>query len=222
MPFYNDAGTVKRMICEAYYYGNKLTNDLEVIAINDGSSDHTLRELKQMQKQFTGLKVIFHKRNRGYGGALRSGILNTTKKWVFYTDGDAQYHLDELEKLWVLRKEYDVVNGFKLDRSDNIVRKVAGSLYAKLIRRVFRTPLIDVDCDFRLINGDILRSLDLTCNSGAITVELVKKLYQKTDRFKEIGVHHYPREYGTSTFFTAGNIWRTIYDEFHLLKEFRK
>ncbi|SKB76757.1 glycosyltransferase family 2 protein [Daejeonella lutea] len=221
MPFFNDAGTVKRMISDAFYYGKKVTDDLEVIAVNDGSTDHTLKELKRIRKEYPSLKIIFHKRNRGYGGALRSGMAHSTKKWVFYTDGDAQYHLDELEKLWNLRAGADLVNGFKLNRSDSVIRKIVGSLYSKAIKRTFGTPLTDVDCDFRLINGDILRSLDLSCNSGAITVELVKKMYQKTDRFKEVGVNHYSREYGKSTFFTAGNIWRTIYDEFYLLKEFK-
>ncbi len=222
MPFYNDAGTVKRMISDAYFYGGKLTSDLEVIAVNDGSSDHTLKELKQIRKQFPHLKIVFHKRNRGYGGALRSGIASTTKKWVFYTDGDAQYHFDELEKLWLLRVGCDVVNGYKLHRSDNIVRQVIGSLYSRTIKRIFKTPIKDVDCDFRLINGEILRSLDLKCSSGAITVELVKKLYSKTNKFREIGVNHYAREYGRSTFFTPMNIFRTVKEEVSLLKEFRK
>ncbi|WP_276348693.1 glycosyltransferase family 2 protein [Daejeonella sp. JGW-45] len=222
MPFYNDAGTVKKMISEAYYYGGKLTNDLEVVAVNDGSTDHTLKELKQMRKQFPALKIVFHKKNRGYGGALRSGISNTTKKWVFYTDGDAQYHFDELEKLWLMRNDCDVVNGYKLHRSDNLVRKVVGSLYSRVVKSIFKTPITDVDCDFRLINGSVLRSLDLKCSSGAITVELVKKLYSKTKKFKEIGVNHYSREYGRSTFFTPVNIFSTVKEEISLLKEFRR
>jgi len=222
MPFYNDAGTVKRMISEAYFYGSQLTDDLEVIAVNDGSTDHTLKELKQMRKQFPSLRIVFHKRNRGYGGALRSGIAHTTKKWVFYTDGDAQYHFDELEKLWLMRKGCDVVNGYKLHRSDNLMRKVVGSVYSRIIKKIFKTPITDVDCDFRLINGEILRSLDLKCSSGAITVELVKKLFQKTENFTEVGVSHYSREYGRSTFFTPINIFRTVKEELSLLKEFRK
>lgn len=222
LPFYNDAGTVKKMITEAYLYGNKLTNDLEVIAINDGSKDLTLKELRRMRKKFPSLRIIYHKKNRGYGGALISGIYNSTKNWVFYTDGDAQYQFDDLEKLWLLRKNCDVVNGYKLSRSDNMMRKVIGSFYAGLIKIIFKTPVKDVDCDYRLIRGDILRSLDLKCNSGAITVELVKKLHQKTKRFREIGVHHYPRRYGHSAFFTPVNILRTILDEIVLLKELRE
>lgn len=221
MPFYNDAGTVKRMISEAYFYGNKLSDDLEVIAVNDGSQDDTLKELKKMRREFPSLKIIFHKKNRGYGGAIKSGIKSTTKHWVFYTDGDAQYHLDELEKLWNLRNNYDVVNGYKLYRSDNIIRKAIGFIYSSTIKYVFKTPIKDVDCDFRLMKGSIIRSLQLNCDSGAITVELIKKIFMKTNRFCEIGVKHYPREYGKSTFFTSVNIFLTFKEEFKLLKEFK-
>jgi len=222
LPFYNDAGTVERMITEAYFYGSKLTGDLEVIAVNDGSYDHTLKELKRMRKKFPALKIIYHKKNMGYGGALISGIYNTTKYWVFYTDGDAQYHFDDLEKLWLVRKACDMVYGYKLYRSDSMIRKVIGSFYGRLIKIIFKTPVMDVDCDYRLIRGDILRSLKLKCTSGAITVELVKKLHLKTKSFREVGVDHYPRVYGYSTFFTTTNILRTIWDDFRLLKELRK
>lgn len=222
MPFYNDAGTVRRMITEAYHYGSKLTADLEVIAVNDGSQDNTLKELRKMCREYPSLKIVFHKKNRGYGGALQSGINKTTKYWVFYTDGDAQYHFDELEKLWLLRKGCDVVNGYKLYRSDNMIRRMIGSMYASAVRKIFKIPIKDVDCDFRLIKGDILRSLKLNCTSGAITVELVKKLFMKTTKFTEVGVNHYPREYGHSTFFTPVNILRTIGEELRLLREFRK
>lgn len=221
-PFYNDAGTVEKMISEAYSYGLKLTKDLEVIGINDGSSDNTLQELERMKKQFPELKIINHEKNRGYGGALISGITNSTKDWVFYTDGDAQYHVDEIEKIWKLREGNDVVNGYKLHRSDNFLRKWVGLSYRRFMKFVFNIPILDIDCDYRLMKGGLVRSLDLKCTSGAITVELIKKLSLKTKKFIEVGVNHYERVYGNSMFFTPKNILDTFKDEFKLLRELRK
>lgn len=71
-----------------------------MIAVDNGSSDHTLDELYRMKTICFNLKIINHKKNKGYGGALISAINHTTKDWVFYTDGDAQYRLDELPNLW--------------------------------------------------------------------------------------------------------------------------
>lgn len=221
MPFYNDAGTVELMIDAAYQYGSQLTNDLEVIAVNDGSADHTLLELEKARQKHPTLKIVNHTANRGYGGALISGINHTTKAWVFYTDGDAQYHLNELNKLWSMKNNYDVVNGYKISRSDNMMRKLMGLAYSWVIKRFFKIPIRDIDCDYRLMRGDILRSLKLHCNSGAITVELIKKLNLQTNSFGEVGVLHYKRVYGQSTFFTTMNILRTFKDEYKLLKELR-
>lgn len=222
MPFYNDAGTVTYMVDAAYRYGMELTSDLEVIAVNDGSADNTLGILRQLQLKYPALKVINHEKNRGYGGALISGINNTTKSWVFYTDGDAQYHLDDLAALWAIKDDADIVNGYKLSRSDNAMRKAVGASYAMALNLIFNTPIRDIDCDYRLMRGDMLRSLKLTCNSGAITIELVKKLQQKGARFKQAGVQHYNRTYGQSAFFTPANILKTFKDEFKLLKEFNR
>jgi glycosyltransferase involved in cell wall biosynthesis len=221
MPFYNDAGTVDYMISQAYLYGQRLTTDLEVVAINDGSTDDTLQELERLKATYPDLKIITHQNNKGYGGALISGIENATKNWVFYTDGDAQYHLDDLEALWPAKNGYDVVNGYKISRSDKKFRKLAGFLYSSFIRRIFKTPINDIDCDYRLMNGDMLRSLDLSCNSGAITIELIKKLQLKGAKFTEVPVHHYNRTYGKSAFFTIANILKTFNDELKLINKLK-
>ncbi|MES2809054.1 MAG: glycosyltransferase family 2 protein [Bacteroidota bacterium] len=221
MPFYNDAGTVEFMVDSAYKYGGELASDLEVIAVNDGSADHTLQVLQKLRSKHPSLKIISHEHNRGYGGALISGINHTTKNWVFYTDGDAQYHLDDLKSMWLLKDSSDVVNGYKLSRSDNVVRKAVGSSYSLALKLIFSTPIRDIDCDFRLMRGDMVRSLNLACTSGAITVELIKKLQQKNAKFSQVGVSHYNRIYGQSAFFTTANILKTFKDEFKLLKEFK-
>lgn len=221
MPFYNDAGTVEYMISAAYHFGGDLTTDLEVIAINDGSTDHTLEELKRMKDKYPDLIIVEHDENKGYGGALIAGIKCTTKSWVFYTDGDAQYHLDELKNLWKVRNGKDIVNGYKLSRSDNKFRQIVGVAYSWLLKQIFKTPITDIDCDYRLIKGNLLRTLNLTYTSGAITIELIKKLQLKNAKFMEISVHHYKRTYGHSAFFTTPNIFKTFIDEYKLLKELK-
>jgi glycosyltransferase involved in cell wall biosynthesis len=191
MPFYNDAGTVEYMISSAFEFGSILSADLEVIAVNDGSTDNTQEMLNKVKEKYPDLIIVEHDKNKGYGGALITGINHTTKSWVFYTDGDAQYHLDQLECLWNIKNGKDIVNGFKLNRSDSKFRHLVGVSYSWLLKQLFKTPIRDIDCDYRLIRGKLLRSLDLTYTSGAITIELIKKLQLKNAKFIEVGVHHY-------------------------------
>jgi len=72
-----------------------------------------------------------------YGGALRSGFLGARKEWIFYTDGDAQYDPAELAALWPHMAGADLVNGYKISRSDPLHRKILGRTYHHLVSILF-------------------------------------------------------------------------------------
>ncbi len=179
----------------------ELTDDYEVIVIDDGSTDESPRIVDELASRYAGVKAIHHDKNRGYGAVIRTGIAHSTKDWVFYTDGDGQYDVRQLELLYKARKGADVVNGYKIRRSDPWYRKILGNAYNCTVRFLFRLPIRDVDCDFRLMRGDIVRSLDLRSSGGSICVELIRALQSRGCRFKEVPVDHLPRRAGRSQFF---------------------
>ena len=76
-----------------------MTDDYEIVVVNDGSQDYTRDVLEELKSRYPELRVIHYDRNRGYGAALRTGFAAATKEWVFYTDGDAQYNPMELVRL---------------------------------------------------------------------------------------------------------------------------
>lgn len=212
-PAYNDAGTIGSLVDEALELLPTLSDDFEVIVINDGSTDGTGALLDELAKSRTELRIVRHSTNLGYGAALRSGFAAARKELVFYTDGDGQYDVRELAALYpLLTPEVDAVNGFKLKRADSRQRKVLGALYNRLARLLFLLPIRDVDCDFRLLKRSAITPLKLTVNSGAICVELVHQLHRNGARFAEAPVHHYPRPQGRSEFFTPGRVIHTAYD----------
>jgi glycosyltransferase involved in cell wall biosynthesis len=212
-PAYNDAATICALVTEALDVLPALTDDFEVIVVNDGSTDETGAQLDAFAKSHHELRIIHHERNEGYGAALRSGFANAQKDLVFYTDGDGQYDVRELPVLHpLLTPEVDVVNGFKIKRADNRSRKVIGTLYNSLARFFFLLPIRDVDCDFRLLRRSAVAPLKLTVTSGAICVELVYQLHRNGCRFAEAPVHHYPRPHGRSEFFTPGRVIHTAFD----------
>ena len=73
-PCYNDAGTIASLVALADLTARGLTDRYEVIVIDDGSSDHSRAILKSLEPRYPRLRLIFHEKNRGYGGALRSGF----------------------------------------------------------------------------------------------------------------------------------------------------
>ena len=231
-PCYNDAGTIASMVVTADAVAQELTDEYEVIVIDDGSTDSSREILKALQQRYNRLRLVFHEQNKGYGGALRSGFAHATKDWVFYTDGDAQYDVRELKKLVALIRDdadthrpVDVVQGFKIKRHDPFHRVVIGKLYQYTMKLLFGLKIRDVDCDFRLMRRTIFERVALESNSGIICLEMVKKIQDAGFRFVEVGVHHYFRISGTSQFFNFGRIFKVgigvlkLWGELVLLKK---
>ena len=217
-PAYNDAGSLPALVSKAFQTLETITHDFEVIVVNDGSQDDTGNVLTQLRGALgPRLKVVTHPENRGYGGALRTGFETSSKEWVFYTDGDGQYDVGELTRLWQARApDTGLVNGYKLERQDPWHRVLIGRVYNRAAKLLFRIRLRDIDCDFRLIRRALISGAHLTSTSGTICVELVRKLEQTGCGVKEVGVHHYPRLYGRSQFFRWRSLWSTFRQLFRL------
>jgi glycosyltransferase involved in cell wall biosynthesis len=212
-PAYNDAGTIASLVLTAHLTARQITDDHEVIVVNDASPDHTGELLAAMTAHFPWLRVVTHTENRGYGGALRSGFAAATKDLVFYTDGDAQYDPRELLKLYqAFGPGVDFVNGYKIGRSDPLHRIVIGRVYHWFVRAVFRLRLRDVDCDFRLMRRSVFEKVALQSTSGVICVELMKKVQDHGFRITQVPVHHYHRAHGKSQFFNVPRVARTLGD----------
>jgi glycosyltransferase involved in cell wall biosynthesis len=227
-PCYNDGKTIGGLVLEAERQLSCLTDDYEIIVVNDGSRDDSAAVLRDLQARVPRLNVITHETNRGYGGALRSGFAASTRDVVFYTDGDGQYDVKELNiLLMLLTEDTDFVNGIKMTRQDPAHRVFVGNLHRFLMRWSFWLPINDVDCDFRLIRRWVLDRIALHSNSGSICVELVKDAQRAGARFREVSVHHYARQWGESQFFRPGRIIRTylgiarIWVDLMLLARFR-
>jgi glycosyltransferase involved in cell wall biosynthesis len=209
-PAYNDWGTIASMVVLAHKVAAELTDDFEVIVVNDASPDHVSEILEELAPRFPRLRTVTHATNRGYGGALRSGFAASTKDFVFYTDGDAQYDVRELRLLWEEREGADLVNGYKIRRSDPWYRAVIGRVYHHFVRIWFRIPIRDVDCDFRLIRRSAMGKITLTENSGLICVEFLAKISRSGVRIREVPVHHFHRMHGKSQFFNFGRVARVF------------
>jgi glycosyltransferase involved in cell wall biosynthesis len=212
-PAYNDAGTIASMVVAARVAARRLADDYEIVVVNDGSADHTAEVLSELESVFPELRVVHHAKNRGYGGALRSGFQTATKELIFYTDGDAQYDPREMESLFAVWGEgSDFVNGVKMGRSDPFHRAIIGRIYHWFVRMAFGLDLKDVDCDFRLFRRAIFDRVELTKDSGVICVELMKKVQDHGFRIQQVPVHHYHRVYGRSQFFNFPRVARTLLD----------
>jgi glycosyltransferase involved in cell wall biosynthesis len=210
-PAYNDAGSIGTIVRKVAQILPSVADDYEVVVVNDGSQDGTAALLDGLAREYPFLKVIHHASNRGYGAALITGFSKCSKDLIFYTDGDGQYDVEELPLLLnALTEEIDIVNGYKISRSDPLHRVVLGKAYQRLMRLLFWLNVRDVDCDFRLFRRNLFDRVELTCDSGVICVEMIKKFQANGFRMAEVPVHHYSRASGSSQFFSPRHLGRVF------------
>ena len=209
-PALNDAGTIASLVITARRTARRLTPDFEILVVNDGSADATADIVDELARTYPEVRAVHHPTNRGYGGALRTGFATAAKELIFYTDGDGQYDPAELDALWpYMTASVDLINGYKISRSDPLHRIIVGRIYHYTVKLLFGLRVRDVDCDFRLMRRAIFDRIHLEHNSGVICLEMMKKIQDAGFRIAEVPVHHYHRSFGKSQFFNFPRLFRT-------------
>ncbi len=208
-PCYQDWGTMGSMVMLTVQTAERLGLDYDITLVDDGSAAHTQQLLEEIEARYPQVRVVHHEQNRGYGAALRTGFAAATKEWIFYTDGDAQYDVREMELLVdQAGPGVDVVQGYKITRHDPMHRIVIGRIYHWLVKLAFGLKLRDVDCDFRLIRRSVFDRVELRSDSGVICAEMMTKIQRAGCRVVEAQVHHFERHHGKSQFFNFPRIYR--------------
>ncbi len=198
-PCYNEQDNITRVVEQALTVLEKLNADFEVIIVNDGSSDSTGQIAEEIAGQKDRVKVVHHRTNLGYGAALQSGFKAATKELVFYTDGDGQFDINEMPPLLRLMEQYDIVSCYRLNRQDNLVRKINGWCWTKLVCLLFGMKIRDIDCAFKLYKREIFDNIKVVSTGALIDAEILARAVRKGYRVTQQGIHHYPRTAGAQT-----------------------
>lgn len=215
-PAYNEEANIGRTVRRALEAVARITEDFEIIVVDDGSIDQTARVVEQLAAQEPRVRLIRHPRNLGYGAAIRSGLAAARNDLIFYSDGDGQFDLNELSQTLALLEKAPVIAGYRIKRSDPAHRIFIAKTYRLVIMAVFGLRLRDIDCAWKLLRRQVLDGIELESSGAFISSELLIKLRRKKVPIVEIGVHHYPRMAGVSKGATPMVILRTIRDVIRL------
>lgn len=187
------------MVRDALAVLPSFTDDIEVTVIDDGSTDRTGKIADQLAAADPRVHVVHHGTRRGYGGAVRSGLLAGTKEFIFFTDGDRQFNLADLGRLVGAIDGVDAVMGYRLKRQDPARARFVAFVYNNVIRVLFFGGFRDVDCAFKLFRREIFQRvpLDRVRSNGAFfSAEMLITLKRAGIKTREVGVPHYPRTLG--------------------------
>lgn len=211
-PVFNDDRTVRRVAEKAVHVASGLTDTYEVVIVNDGSPDDSGSVADAVAAEFEFVKVIHHPRNLGYGAAVRTGLEACRHEWICFTDGDDEYDLYDLKKLWQLRAFYDLIITFRYVRRYSGSRILISQVYNRLLRRLFYLRFRDVSTGLRLVRKQIVDDVELQSDSPFIGAEIAITTMLKGYRVGELGIQTFPREFGSGSSTSAENIYRTIVD----------
>ncbi|HUG55689.1 MAG TPA: glycosyltransferase family 2 protein [Candidatus Limnocylindrales bacterium] len=214
-PAYDEEENVAAVVESALEVLPRFADAFDVVVVDDGSRDRTGEIADSLAAKHPEVRVIHHPKNRGYGGAVRSGLASARRPFVFYTDGDRQFDLNDLGRLVAALEDADAVVGYRLKRRDPFRRLVIAWVYNRLIRLLFGGGWRDVDCAFKLFRTEVFTRvpLELVRSNGAFfSPELLIVLRARGARVRQVGVPHYPRTLGEEKGATPRVVLRAIRD----------
>jgi glycosyltransferase involved in cell wall biosynthesis len=197
----------------------KLKN-YEILIIEDGSPDKTGEVADKLAEEFSKVRVIHHEKNMGYGATLRDGFINVKMDYVFYTDGDNQFDIEELKKFVALIPFSDMVVGYRKHKQYSLYRKFTSLCYNYLLKLIFDIHYWDIDCAFKLFKADLFKKIEIKSIDAFIDAEIMLKANLLGYTSTEIGVTHLPRMDGVSTGARPSVILRTIKEIYEYRKEY--
>ena len=200
-PVYNEESYVKLTIEQTLAVISKITDDFEIIVVNDASSDKTLALLRDYSRDNKKIKIFCNKSNKKLGGTLKKGFKEATKELVLYSDFDMPFNLEDIIKAVEIleKKGADFLSAYRINREvDGIKRFVYSIVYNQLINFLFNINVIDVNFSFKLFKRSILENIVLESEGSFISAELLIRAKIKGFKIVQFPVFYYPRTKGRS------------------------
>ena len=222
-PAYYDEKNIDKVVHKAVEVLEDLKlKDYEITIIEDGSPDNTGKVADQMAKLYPKVKVIHHEKNMGYGATLWEGFTTARFEYVFYTDGDNQFDLNDLRKFVSLIPYSDMVVGYRKNKQYSTYRKLTSFIYNYVLRFAFDIDFIDIDCAFKIIKTELFKKISVSTKDAFIDAEIMINACMHGYTFTEVSVNHLPRLDGLSTAARPSIIFKTIFEILQFRKKIKK
>ena len=191
IPIYNEGHTLQLLLNKL----DKLKNDnIEIIIINDGSNDNT-QDILNENGPFVILK---NKINNGKGASIKKGIKSAKNQNIILIDGDLEIDIDQIPRLInkYEKSDKDVLSGVRWNKNSNFKLEInaLGNLFINsLFNMLYRTNLNDVLCCVKILNTNLLKSLDIHSSGFSIEIETMAKLILNNFSIEEVKINYVRR-----------------------------
>jgi glycosyltransferase involved in cell wall biosynthesis len=223
LPTFNEGGSIEGVVKKTKKVLQDVADKWEIIVVNDGSSDSTEKIVEGLQKEDSGIKLINHNKNLGYGASLKSGFYNSKYNWIAFIDSDNQFDFREIKNFLEKQKETgaDLVIGYYKKRQVSTFKIITSKIWEMSVFLLFGLRVHDIDCGFKMVSRDVIQKIPrLESERGAfISSELLIKARNGGFKIAEVSVTHYPRLKGVGTGRNLNVIIKSFVDLFKLWKK---
>ena len=198
-PVFDEEENLAELLEGACKVGDELAENFEVVVVNDGSRDRSAEIINTWAEREPRIRVIHHARNSGYGAALRTGLAEANGEWIFFSDSDLQFELDQLRDLLVHAGHYEIVAGYRCPRRDPWPRLLIARTWGAIVRVFFGLGVRDIDCAFKLFHREVIENIPLASVGAFINTELLVRARAAGFRIHQVPVRHRRRKRGRQT-----------------------
>jgi len=216
-PAYNEEANIKKTVLEAVCVLKKVANKWEIIVVDDGSKDKTGEIVDKLAEKEKRIKLINHRKNRGYGAALKTGLYTCRHSLICYTDSDGQFNFREVTDFLKKINGVDLVIGYRKKRTDKLYRRILAKILWLADWGLFGLNVKDVDCGFKVLKKEVVERIGKLKTESAITeTELVARAKRAGFKIAEVPVEHSVRSKGEQTGGKFKIIFKAAVEGFYL------
>ncbi|MCL5409367.1 MAG: glycosyltransferase family 2 protein [Patescibacteria group bacterium] len=209
VPVYNESASLSELVQQILTSIRKNHLPLkEIIFINDGSTDDSLKKIQSLQKKDKRIRLISFRKNFGKAIALKVGMMKAKGDIIVTMDGDLQDGAENLPLLIQQLDNYDLVVGWKKNRLDPLGKRLPSKAFNAVVRHFAALPIHDFNSGFKAMRKAVSDELDLYGEMHRFIPVLAK---QKGFRVGEIAVIHHQRLHGQSKYGWK-RLWRGFFD----------
>ena len=201
IPVKNEAGNIAPLVAEiAAALDGRI--DYEIVYVDDGSSDATAAEIRDLQHGMTRLRLIRHAQSRGQSAAIRSGVRTARGIWIATLDGDGQNDPADIPALWRIVRDSPpdppvLIAGQRVRRQDSWSKRYASRAANAVRRRLLHDDTPDTGCGLKLFRRAVFLDLPFFDHMHRFLPALVLR---EGGIVRSVPVNHRPRQRGTSNY----------------------
>ncbi len=209
IPVFNEEENLKPLFTELMDVLNSLNKTCEVIFIDDGSKDGSLAVLKDLQKTFSGIRIIKFKKNCGQTSAFDAGIKAAQGEVIVTMDADLQNDPRDIPKLLEKIGDFDAVCGWRQKRNDSFIRRISSRIANAVRNKLSGESIKDVGCSLKAFRSVYAKKMKLYTGLHRFFPTLIK---MEGGRVTEVAVNHRPRKYGAPKYNIRNRMVRSFID----------